>query len=128
MLKRLALSLIRVYQRHLSPRKGFGCAYRGATGRSGCSGLAYRAIRRYGAWRGCRIARARLLRCSTAANMPAARRRQAGYCDPPCGPDCLSLESCDGCWGEAACRSGECLAHIWPDWRRSRRREREAGD
>ncbi|VEB44117.1 Uncharacterised protein [Chromobacterium violaceum] len=50
--KWLALCLIRIYQRHLSPRKGFGCAYRAGTGRAGCSGLAFRAIRRYGLRRG----------------------------------------------------------------------------
>ncbi|NHQ83891.1 membrane protein insertion efficiency factor YidD [Chromobacterium vaccinii] len=125
--KRLALWLIRIYQRQLSPRKGYGCAYRAATGRSGCSGLAYRAIRRHGLRRGGWIARERLLRCSAAARTPAARRRQAGYCEPPCGPECLSLDSCDGCLGDAACRSGECLTHSWLDWRRSRRKTDRAG-
>ncbi|MGY8626628.1 membrane protein insertion efficiency factor YidD [Chromobacterium violaceum] len=129
MSKWLALCLIRIYQRHLSPRKGFGCAYRAGTGRAGCSGLAFRAIRRYGLRRGGGIARARLSRCARAAREPAARLRQSGYCEPPpCGPDCLSPAHCDGCLDDAACRSGECLAHYWPGWRRNRRRKAVGAD
>jgi putative component of membrane protein insertase Oxa1/YidC/SpoIIIJ protein YidD len=50
--KTLLLTLIRLYQRHVSPRKGFACAYRVHTGCASCSHLGYRAIRRYGVWQG----------------------------------------------------------------------------
>jgi putative component of membrane protein insertase Oxa1/YidC/SpoIIIJ protein YidD len=33
------LVAIRFYQRHVSPRKGYRCAYRVHTGRCGCSAL-----------------------------------------------------------------------------------------
>ncbi|MBX9296140.1 membrane protein insertion efficiency factor YidD [Chromobacterium vaccinii] len=72
--KRLALWLIRIYQRQLSPRKGYGCAYRAATGRSGCSGLAYRAIRRHGLRRG----GSRGSACCVAQLRPERRRRGGG--------------------------------------------------
>jgi len=44
----LALLAITLYQRHLSPYKGFRCAYALHTGRASCSRLGYRAIRRHG--------------------------------------------------------------------------------
>ncbi len=37
MMQRLVLWAIEVYQRHLSPRKGFSCAYRCHTGHASCS-------------------------------------------------------------------------------------------
>ena len=46
MLRYLALCAIRFYQRHLSPKKGFGCAYRIVYGGCGCSDVGYRLIRR----------------------------------------------------------------------------------
>ncbi len=84
-MKALLLLAIRFYQRFISPHKGYACAYRVHTGRAGCSGLAYRAIRRRGAWRGLLILRQRLHRCAHAHRLLTARRRpplaQAGFCD-----------------------------------------------
>jgi len=40
--KHLALWAIRAYQRHLSPWKGFRCAYRVLTGRDSCSAYGYK--------------------------------------------------------------------------------------
>ena len=51
-LRCLALCAITFYQRCLSPAKGFSCAYRFHTGCQSCSVLGYRAIRRFGVWRG----------------------------------------------------------------------------
>ena len=48
LLRALALRAIGLYQRHLSPRKGFACAYRARTGGASCSELGFRAIRRFG--------------------------------------------------------------------------------
>ena len=59
-MKQLALAAIRLYQRHLSPHKGFCCAYRVHTGRASCSSLGYRAIRRFGLWLGLVILHRRL--------------------------------------------------------------------
>lgn len=101
-MKSLLLSAIRFYQRVLSPRKRFCCAYRSHTGHASCSALGYRAIRRFGAWRGLVLLNRRLEKCGIAYRRyhPAALRGQAGFCDvggcdgPDIG-DCL--DGCGGC-------------------------------
>jgi putative membrane protein insertion efficiency factor len=50
--------VIRFYQLTLSPLFGGGCRFDPS-----CSAYAVEAIDRHGAWRGCRLAAARLLRC-----------------------------------------------------------------
>jgi putative component of membrane protein insertase Oxa1/YidC/SpoIIIJ protein YidD len=97
MLKRLALALIVLYQKHLSPRKGFSCAYRTCTGGPSCSAFGYRVIRRHGVRKGLTLLDARLDRCadahryySVALRVPASQR---GSCDVPCDGPCDS--SCD---------------------------------
>ncbi len=92
----LALSAIRLYQRHVSPRKGYACAYRLLHGGSGCSGVGYRLIRRYGLWSGYALLRRRFERCRAAREQLNGRvgglaYAQRGDCDcaPDCAPDCL---------------------------------------
>lgn len=104
LLRALALRAIRLYQRHLSPRKGFACAYRACTGGASCSDLGYRAIRRFGLRGGLRVLDARLERCRLAASLQRRRtgwpRAQAGDCDLPCSPfDACDFASC----GDASC-------------------------
>ena len=86
-MKRLALALIALYQRRISPYKGFGCACRTHTGRAGCSGLGYRAISRFGLVRGLLVLRTRLIKCGVAFRRlvphAPALRAQAGFCDLP---------------------------------------------
>ena len=106
-MKTAALFAINVYQRYLSPYKGYHCAYHVHTGCATCSRLGFRAIRRYGVVAGIALLRERLERCGIAyrryafARLP--QRMQRGFidgCDIPCDGDCLSLP-CDGCgdWG-----------------------------
>lgn len=89
----LAIACIRLYQRHLSPLKGYTCAYRHHTGRCGCSGLGLRAIRRYGALHGLSILQRRLYLCGVAYRRHAPvhkrpHRSQRGDCVPlDCGLD-----------------------------------------
>ncbi|ATQ78761.1 hypothetical protein CR152_07315 [Massilia violaceinigra] len=96
-MKTLALSAIGFYQRHLSPYKGFRCAYCAYTGNASCSALGARAIRRYGVWDGIGVLQGRLQKCGVAyrryrtAVPPApprllARPNQAGECDCSCDP------------------------------------------
>ena len=82
---------IRLYQRHLSPRKGFACAYRIHTGRASCSVLGHRAVSRFGVVGGVIVLLRRLRRCGVAhrrlAPRPPGRPRhgmQAGFCDADC--------------------------------------------
>lgn len=108
-MKQLALAAIRLYQHHLSPRKGFCCAYRCHTGHASCSQLGYRSIRRFGLGRGLLLLRQRLVKCGIAHRRHALRpgaafRQQAGFCDLscdlPCDGDC---SPCDliGEWGSS---------------------------
>lgn len=100
----LALAMIRAYQRFLSPRKGFVCAYRvHRRHAAGCSALGYRAIRCQGLWRGLGILRLRLAACGAlhrrCQEQQALRRPLAGQrgdCDLGCdGGDLGGCKSCD---------------------------------
>lgn len=62
-----AIALIGVYQRYLSPYKGYRCAYRARTGRDSCSEFARRAIARRGLIRGVALLSHRFRACSESA-------------------------------------------------------------
>ncbi|MDF3036145.1 MAG: hypothetical protein K0S28_1419 [Paucimonas sp.] len=127
-LKSAALFSISLYQRYLSPYKGFCCAYRVYTGRRGCSAAGARAIRRFGVMAGLAVLRRRLFLCGVAyrRNAPPVKRphiAQRGDCDPgcdlPCDATCgsgrsgfrmfdfLSCCDCGGCdWGDRKRKRG----------------------
>jgi putative component of membrane protein insertase Oxa1/YidC/SpoIIIJ protein YidD len=65
----LACRMIEVYQRHVSPRKGFRCAFRVLHGGDSCSSFAKRAIARFGPIRGLWLLRRRFQRCRFAARV-----------------------------------------------------------
>lgn len=116
LLRRLALRSIRFYQRHLSPLKGFSCAYRVHTGRASCSGLGFRAIRRYGVWHGLGVLRERTHLCGVAYRryrpvVPCRPHAQAGFCDVP-ACDC-GMPSCDlpGCQIQSCAPPNPCEGH-----------------
>ena len=105
----MALAAIRFYKRHVSPHKGFSCAYRVHVGACSCSTLGLRAISRYGAWRGLGVLKLRLGQCRLAAEelrrapRLVAPRGQGGFidCDIPCDGSCI-----DGCSVGDACSGG----------------------
>jgi putative component of membrane protein insertase Oxa1/YidC/SpoIIIJ protein YidD len=88
--------LIRGYQRFISPRKGFHCAYRVHTGCASCSTLGFRAIRRHGVTMGLHLLMRRFERCAEAKRqlqvLVRRPRPQAGFLD---ALDCLSCGDCD---------------------------------
>lgn len=105
--KHLALWAIRIYQRYLSPRKGFRCAYRVLTGRDSCSAYGYKVIARHGLRAGLPLLQRRLRACGERHRQyrelhPQQRRHgrhlaQAGFCDCDIpSPDCQHC-SCDPC-------------------------------
>lgn len=104
-MRTLALVAIRLYQRFISPYKGFSCAYRLHTGRCSCSQLGFRAIRRFGVSGGWLVLRQRTHLCGVAHrrfSVAAVHRRppakQRGDCD--CGAPCdIDLPSSGGKWG-----------------------------
>jgi putative component of membrane protein insertase Oxa1/YidC/SpoIIIJ protein YidD len=130
-----ALGAIELYQRHVSPYKGFCCAYRVHTGHASCSALGKRAIRLYGLGKGLGVLRQRLYLCGVAhrrfGHTPAARplRYQRGDCDVggcDFSPDC-DLPSgksigrvCD--WLSCCGDLGSC---DWPSSRRKKKDERD---
>lgn len=60
-----ALWLIAIYQRWISPRKGFRCAHSVLHGGPGCSGFAKQAIREHGLWQAVAHIRQRFRDCRT---------------------------------------------------------------
>ena len=125
----LALAAIRIYQRLVSPHKGFVCAYRVHTGRCSCSELGYRAIRRLGLGKGWLVLCERTARCGVAhrRHNPARPRplaRERGDCaiDLPCDLDLMpSRGQLDVCDVFSCCDAGSC---DWPDRKNKRREER----
>ena len=112
-----ALFAITLYQRYLSPHKGYCCAYRSYTGGASCSVLGFRAIRRFGVWDGLALLRARLARCGLAyrrwmaARLPG--RRQRGFVDLlVCDPSFCASGTCDLA-GAACDPSGACQIAEW---------------
>lgn len=118
-----ALAAIGLYQRYLSPHKGFCCAYRAHTGRASCSALGARVIRRWGVWRGLGVLKLRLRRCGEVSRRegPLRMHAQRGVCDPGCDLDLGAADGCDGCKGRgwtSLCDCGNCGACDWPSRRR----------
>lgn len=115
----LALWAIRFYQRVISPRKGFRCAYAAYTGNASCSALGYRAIRRHGLAGGITLLNRRLHKCGVAHEryrpaMGALLARQAGFCDLDCGIVDLADLACNG--------PANCACDLPCDFGRRRRR------
>jgi uncharacterized protein len=109
-----ALAMIGLYQRFISPHKGFRCAHAVQTGRRGCSALGARAIRRHGLWNGLGVLGCRLDACALSHEALQAERHrprlhpQSGLCDFDCGgPDCNPFDSCDV--AECACDALDCF-------------------
>jgi putative component of membrane protein insertase Oxa1/YidC/SpoIIIJ protein YidD len=120
----LALRAITLYQRHLSPRKGYSCALHAAGHGRSCSAYGYRAIARGGVLNGLVLLRRRFDACRRvhAAARPAVRYHpgmayQRGSCDPGC-----DIGSCDIDGSDVAdcCGSG-C------DWPRKKRKRARSG-
>jgi putative component of membrane protein insertase Oxa1/YidC/SpoIIIJ protein YidD len=119
----LACWLIGLYQRYLSPRKGFCCAYRMRhQRRDSCSQYAKRAISKLGLLPGVRLLRRRFDKCHYASKVleyetprPQEKkdqgRRHSFWSNADCTPtpDCGSgcdLPSADACDGLGTAASG----------------------
>lgn len=104
-MKFFALSLIRFYQRWVSPHKGFVCAYRYHTGCGSCSAFGHRAIRLFGVWKGIAVIRARLVQCARIyekhrQKTALSRHLHAQRGDLDCGGCDMSDFNCNAskCW------------------------------
>ena len=109
----LACRLIGLYQRYLSPRKGFRCAYGVLHGRDSCSRFASRAIEGHGLVGGARLTSRRFDKCRWASHVldyeRARDRRERrerplwwmNGCNPGCGradaASCVGDVALQGC-------------------------------
>ena len=108
----LACWLITQYQRHVSPRKGFCCAYRLLRRRDSCSQYAKRAIARHGVTTGVRLLRRRFDHCHRASSVldyetrrgTRDRHERASSCANGYSPACNDADVA-GCLGEIALQS-----------------------
>jgi putative component of membrane protein insertase Oxa1/YidC/SpoIIIJ protein YidD len=79
-----SIALIGVYQRYVSPHKGFCCAYRVHTGRASCSEFGRRAISRHGLTAGLMLLRQRFNVCALAAVTLAEQAKNLEEQNEPC--------------------------------------------
>jgi uncharacterized protein len=135
-LRQLAVLAVLFYQRWISPRKGFSCSYRIHTGRSSCSALGLRAIRRYGILQGVLLLRRRTDLCGvahrrfTTSQTPMWRLKERGSCDFPCDVPCDG-NGCDmpkvnlkGCTDHVSC----CDCCDWPSRKEKKGKDKERED
>lgn len=114
MIKTLILKSINLYQKWISPRKGFSCAHRVATGEVGCSGYAKQVIARFGVLKGLLLLNRRFkdcawhsarLRADLAATASQTALYRSGLARKQTGSvDCSGID-CSG----ADCKSAECV-------------------
>lgn len=101
----ITLFLIRLYQRFLSPMKGYSCAYRAFTGRDSCSAYGYRVIERHGVILGYQLLQRRMNQCTHIYEVQRwqliqkhmVSKFQTGHCDiPDIGCDSIDISGvCD---------------------------------
>ena len=91
--------MITGYQRYLSPRKGYSCAYRVVYGGPGCSGFSKQAIAEQGFFRAIPAIRLRFNLCRVAAEETDRERRNRKlekFCDRT--PYCIDPTVCCCLW------------------------------
>jgi len=104
-----ALFMIELYQKYISPYKGFSCAHKIATGEIGCSGYGKKVISRYGIKTGYSLLQRRFAECKCSSEElkkdPAYKAKhikkyfhpqmasQQGFCDLDCGG--CDIPNCD---------------------------------
>ena len=98
MLTKLSISAINLYQRYLSPHKGYCCAHRVYTGEDSCSQYAKVAIAEYGLFSAFPLIREQFDRCSLAAKEMKKQRKKKG-----------KDNTSDDCAGDIACQSINCV-------------------
>ncbi|HBC9290540.1 TPA: membrane protein insertion efficiency factor YidD [Escherichia coli] len=98
-MNKLILLLIMFYQRHLSPRKGYRCAYSVLYQTQGCSGAVKNIIQQKGVLAGWSEIRQRFADCRLAAQTIRQKQRLGKSIRKKKNNDC----DCTGCDG-AVCR------------------------
>lgn len=109
MLRLAAAGAVGAYQRHISPHKGFCCAYRAHTGRASCSEFGRRVILKLGLVAFVRLMPRRFARCRAAfASIRLDRKLRAERAHRAHGRRTV-LDRCDcGDCGLSSCDAGDC--------------------
>jgi uncharacterized protein len=101
-LNELAVGLVEIYQRRLSPLKGFRCAHRVLRGGRSCSEHAKQVVRRWGVWKLWPLLKRRFARCAEAKQVldyggkrKPAEQEQARSTDGGCASSFGHGMSCD---------------------------------
>lgn len=114
MIKLLALNTIKIYQKFISPYKGFSCAYKVATNEISCSVYGKKVIKRFGLLTGAKLLNRRFHDCSWCNEQLKNKRKikentqstlyrfsylhskQGGFIDSDCGEcDTIDFSTCD---------------------------------
>jgi putative component of membrane protein insertase Oxa1/YidC/SpoIIIJ protein YidD len=105
-----AAALITGYQRHISPHKGFSCAYRVLHGSESCSAYIKRSILEQGLIEAISLSRQRFQACKSAHQVLLSRRQTLQATNRSqrrrdrWANDCSSSPDCAGC----ACDATDC--------------------
>ena len=99
MLNKLATAAITLYQRYISPHKGYCCAHRAYTGEDSCSQYAKVAITENGFFSAFPLIREQFNKCNFAAEQMRKERKKKSKnkdsaCDE-CIPSCDAFSTCD---------------------------------
>ena len=101
-MRKIALLMIEFYQKHISPYKGFSCAYRQHTGCASCSSLGYLAIRRFGVFKGIGVLKMRFSYCDEVYRshylVTQKLSNQSGFCHlADISASCEAASACANC-------------------------------
>lgn len=102
MLRFLSIGGIKLYQKFISPRKGFGCAYRIKHGGTGCSGAIIKIIEENSVFEWRKLIRERFDNCTKAAQeLKKEKNKKCKKCKniggDACDFGCDVFDGCDGC-------------------------------
>ncbi|MCP5306772.1 MAG: membrane protein insertion efficiency factor YidD [Chromatiaceae bacterium] len=102
MLNQIAIKTIRLYQQHISPRKGYCCAHHVLHQNGSCSSWAIAAIESHGTLAMVSQFGARLAECNEASKELSAKKSENKEEAPPCDKACTATDA--GC----------CILASWP--------------
>jgi putative component of membrane protein insertase Oxa1/YidC/SpoIIIJ protein YidD len=118
MLRFAGVAMISAYQRYLSPKKGFRCAYGALHGAGTCSSIGKRIMRERGFFAFLNLMPEQFAACKLAAQNlnqeteeERKRRRRKRFSDIDCStcdvPDCGDISDCDDSLDCGSCDSSD---------------------
>lgn len=105
----LAIGLINVYQRYLSPHKGFCCAHAALHQGDSCSQAIKTSIKTNGVFAGYGLIRRRLDECKAAYALLSEKRKNKQSESKEKGKQEKDNKCHDGCGTSSVCEAGACM-------------------